>query len=55
MVRILGIAGVVGVIACGLGIAALRSDIQIIVALVGFFGAVLCFGLAVVLERLPKS
>lgn len=52
MVKLLAAAGVVGLVVAGLGMASMRSDIQLIIAAVGFFSAIILFGLAAVLERM---
>ncbi|MFN3853086.1 MAG: hypothetical protein ACK4M0_01710 [Phreatobacter sp.] len=53
MVKTLMVIGAVaGFAVAGAGMASMRSDIQFIVALIGFFSALILIGLATVLHRL---
>jgi hypothetical protein len=52
MKALMVIGAVVGFAVAGAGLASMRSDIQLIVALIGFFSALIMIGLATVLHRL---
>ena len=53
MIKTLMVIGAVaGFVVAGMATAALRSDIQFVAAIVGFFSALIMIGLAAVLHRL---
>ncbi len=54
MQQVLAIFGVLALVLFGMSISALRSDIQIILAAIGLFSAIILFGLAEVLRVMPR-
>lgn len=48
------IGGIAGMGIAALGLATMRSDIQLIFAAIGFFAALILFGIGAVLGRLDK-
>ena len=51
---LLGIIGVLGFATCALGLISMKSDIQLIIAVIGFFSGFILIGLAVLIGRLSR-
>lgn len=54
MHRLMAVFGVVALLLFGFSIANMRSDIQMLMAAVGLFSAMILFGLAELLRTLPR-
>lgn len=51
---VLAFVGVLGLVVAALGAFSMRSDIQLIIAAVGFFSAFILFGLSEILRTMKR-